>query len=81
MDAQSLINLLFSACGALGGFILKATWDTLKDMRKEMAALQASIHDNYVRRDDFKMHASRIEMLLDKIAEKIDAKADKPWHK
>lgn len=78
MDSQTLINGLFALCGALGGFVLKATWDALSQLRKDMAALQESITTSYVRRDDFKDHALRVETLLDRIYEKLDSKADKP---
>jgi len=77
MDAQTLINGLFGVCGALGGFILKATWDDLKAMRLHIEALQKSITDGYVRIDDFHRHAQRVETLLDRIYDKLDSKADK----
>jgi hypothetical protein len=77
MDSQTLINALFAVCGALGGFVLKATWDALAQLRQDMAALQESLTTHYVRRDDFKDHALRVETLLDRIYEKLDAKADK----
>lgn len=77
MDTQTTLNVLFAVCGALGSFVLKATWDALTSLRKDLAALQQSIADNYVRRDDFKTHAARLEQLLDKIYEKLEHKADR----
>jgi hypothetical protein len=78
MFDQSYVNWAFTALGAMGGFILKATWDALVQLRKDMSALQESISTNYVRRDDFKTHAQRVELLLDRIYERLDSKADKP---
>lgn len=75
---QLALNWAFALVGALGGLILKAMWDALTAMRRELALLQDSISSNYVRRDDFKMHAQRVELLLDRIYEKLDGKADKP---
>lgn len=77
MDAQSLINILFTVVGALGGFVLKAMWDAIKSMQQEMSALQASVSANYVRRDDFRDHASRVEDALIRIEDKLGHKADK----
>ena len=74
---QLVLNWGFALVGALGGLILKATWDALTTMRKDLASLQESISANYVRRDDFKSHAQRVELLLDRIYEKLDEKADK----
>lgn len=76
--SQTVINGLFAVCGALGGGVLKAMWDAMNQLRKDLAALQKSISENYVRRDDFKDHAQRVETLLDRIYEKLDSKADKP---
>lgn len=77
MDAQSLINILFTVVGALGGFVLKAMWDAIKSMQQEMSALQASVSANYVRRDDFRDHASRVEDALIRIEDKLGHKVDK----
>ena len=75
---QTIINWSFAVVGALGGFILKATWDALATMRKDMADLTAAINRDYVRRDDFKDHAQRVEAMLARIFQKLDDKADKP---
>ena len=77
MDAQALINTLFGVIGAIGGFMLKAMWDAIKSLQVEMSALQASVSANYVRRDDFKDHAMRIESMLVRIEDKLDSKVDK----
>jgi hypothetical protein len=77
MFDQVFLNWLFVAVGAMGGFILKATWDALVQLREDMSALQKSIAESYVRRDDFKDHAQRVVGLLDRIYEKLEHKADK----
>jgi hypothetical protein len=77
MDTQTTINALFGIVSFLSGFLLKATWDALKELRVDMATLRQSIADNYVRRDDFREHSDRVMNLLDKIYEKLDGKEDK----
>lgn len=78
MDAQQLINALFGLCGALAGIVIKTMWSAITALQRDLVALQDSIGKSYVRRDDFKDHATRVETLLDRIYEKLDAKADKP---
>ena len=78
MDTQTLVNSLLAICGGLAGVVLKAMWNALTQLRRDMADLQESISRNYVRRDDFRDHAKRVEELLDRIYEKLDGKADKP---
>lgn len=78
MAAQDIINILFAVCGGLGGFILKNIWDALNALRSDLAALQQSIGANYVRKDDFRDHANRVESLLLEIRNDLKHKLDKP---
>lgn len=77
MDAQEVINVLFAVCGGLGGLVLKNIWDALQALRTDLAALQQSIANNYVRKDDFRDHASRVEALLLEIRNDLKHKVDK----
>lgn len=77
MAAQDIINVLFAVCGGMGGFILKNIWDALQLLRSDLAALQQSIANNYVRKDDFRDHASRVEALLLEIRNDLKHKVDK----
>jgi molybdenum cofactor biosynthesis enzyme MoaA len=62
---QTIFNWAVAAVGALGGWILKVIWDMLREMRVEMQArdtriqddlkkLDTKMHEDFVRRDDFK---------------------------
>ncbi|MCC7126427.1 MAG: hypothetical protein IT178_16375 [Acidobacteria bacterium] len=75
---QTLINIAFTLAGGLGSFVLKATWDALNLLRKDLAELQKSISTQYVRREDFRDHAQDIKEMLVRIEAKLDSKQDKP---
>jgi hypothetical protein len=62
---QDIFNWAVALVGALGGWILKVIWDMLREMRVEMQGrdiriqedlkkLDTKMHDDFVRRDDFK---------------------------
>jgi hypothetical protein len=62
---QTIFNWAVAAAGAAGGWILKVIWDMLREMRSEMQVrdkiiqddlkkLDTKMHDDFVRRDDFK---------------------------
>jgi hypothetical protein len=62
---QTIFNWAVAAVGALGGWILKVIWDMLREMRAEIQArdtriqddlkkLDSKMHEDFVRRDDFK---------------------------
>lgn len=84
MDLQMLFNALMSVVFfALGG-LGKVFWDTLKTLREQLGSLAESVQkiehnlpETYVRRDDFKEHASRVLLVLDRIESKLDQKQDK----
>ena len=84
MDAQSILNVLFAACGALGGFILKAVWDSLSELKKADQALTEKVQrlevivvGSYVTWDGMKDVIRPITDTLNRIEAKIDGKADK----
>lgn len=78
MDSQWAFNIAMTLAGALGGFVLSATWNAVIKLQADHQALQKSISDTYLRRDDFRIHAERIEAMLIRIENKLDDKADKP---
>lgn len=78
MSGQEAWNVVVGLIGALGGFILRATWSALEKMRDDLTKLQENIGATYVRRDDFRDHAARIESILERIEANLDGKVDKP---
>jgi hypothetical protein len=74
---QTIINFIFGACGALLGAVLKATWDAVQDLRKQVGAIEVLVAGEYVKRSEFKELSQAIFAKLDLIVEKLDKKADK----
>lgn len=75
---QTIVNWAFGLVGTLGGFVLKAMWDAITQMRKDLGELNDKISREYVRRDDFKDHAKEVKEMLTRIFDKLDEKANKP---
>ena len=59
------------------GAMMKAMWDSIRDLQKSQAALQKEISDEYVRRDDFAPFATEVRAGLQRIYDKLDGKADR----
>ena len=74
---QILFNIAVGLGGFLGGFLLKIIWDAIKELRKTLGELEVRLPDAYVKKDDFQHFSDAIFRKLDKIEDKIDAKADK----
>lgn len=77
MDWQSAFNIAATIAGVLGGWILRALWSAVENMRTEIASLERMNTERYVRRDDFQRHAERVEDKLDQIFAALQDKADK----
>jgi hypothetical protein len=82
---QTIFNWAVGLIGALGGTLLKATWDAIKDLRADNAALTRQIGElvdkigrDYVRRDAYRDDIMEIKGMLVRIFDKLDEKADKP---
>lgn len=81
---QSYLNWAFGIVNLILGAVIKAMWDSYKDLKKADVALAEKVNQievlvagQYVKRDDFDRVANAIFLKLDKISDKLDNKADK----
>lgn len=77
MENQQLFNLVMTGCGALGGWMLKVIWDAIRDLKGDITRLNETMHEDFVRREDFSEAVRRIEYMCERIFDKLDNKADK----
>jgi len=54
MDSQNIFDWMVGIGGAVIGWMLKVIWEALRDVRVEIKELDKQMHDDFVRRDDFK---------------------------
>jgi hypothetical protein len=81
MDQHSFIELIFAIIGFLGSFILKAMWDTLKELEhidkehnEKLSSIEIHIASKYVTKDEVSKLLDAISAKLDKIENKLDSK-------
>ncbi len=84
MDWQQIINLGGGTALAVMGWFARQLWDSVKELRDDIAAIRLHVSENYVKkaevegfRADMDKRFDRIELLLDKLYEKLDSKVDK----
>lgn len=51
---QGFFNWLVGTGGVVIGWVLKVIWDSLRDLRVEIKTMDNKMHEDFVRRDDFK---------------------------
>jgi len=54
MDSQAIFDWMVGVGGAIFGWTLKIIWEAVRDMRIELKDLDKQMHEDFVRRDDFK---------------------------
>ena len=84
MDWQTAINFGGSALIAAIGWFARQLWSAVDNLKIDVANLGLHVSENYVKKSELQTFKSdmdkrfdRIEMLIDKVSIKIDAKADK----
>ena len=77
MDNQQLFNMVIAGSGALGGWMLKVIWDAIRDLKTDVKEISQTMHNDFVRRDDFSDAIKRIEYMCERIFDRLDSKADK----
>lgn len=81
---QQVFNIVLAVAGALGGWWMKAMWESVKNLEatdknltKEVGELKILVAGEYMRRDEFERTSNAIFAKLDRIEDKLDHKADK----
>jgi len=88
MEPQVAFNWIVGVAGILGGWTLKVIWDSIQSLRSDVKNLDTKMHEDFVRRDDFKdavkdikddMKAgfNKIDNTLGLIFKKLEGKTDK----
>ena len=77
MDWQTLINIGAGTTLTAMGWFCREIWDSVKQLKADIKQIEIDLPSHYVRKDEIKDRFDRIEMLLDKLFEKLENKADK----
>jgi hypothetical protein len=84
MDWQNLFNILLGAALPIGGWFCRQLWDSVKELKAEIAGLRLHVSDAYVKKsevDSFKIEMDKrfdkLETMIGRLFDKIEAKADK----
>lgn len=51
---QMIFNWIVAVAGTACGWVLKVIWDATQDLKHELRRMDQKMHNDFVRRDDFK---------------------------
>jgi hypothetical protein len=77
MDAQNIFNLIAGGVGTIIGWFVKIMWDSVKELQRDVKETSQSLHENYVRKDDYRIDMAEIKGMFNRIMDKLDNKVDK----
>ena len=77
MDWQTVINGSLTLVGAVFGWFVKIIWDSVKELQRDMKETTQTLHENYVRKDDYRIDMAEIKGMFNRIMDKLDSKVDK----
>jgi hypothetical protein len=84
MDWQNIINIGGGTALAVAGWFARQLWDSVKELKADIADLRLHISESYVKKSeieslkvDMDKRFDRVEMLLDRLFDKLESKVDK----
>ena len=77
MDWQPIINIGAAAALTVMGWFARQLWEAVQKLKEDVSGLELHVAENYVKKIDITARFDRIEMLLDKLYDKMDQKADR----
>jgi hypothetical protein len=84
MDWQIIINIGAGSLLTIGGWFARQLWDSVKELKKEIADLRLHMSETYVKKSEIETlrgemdkRFDRLEQMIARLYDKIDAKADK----
>jgi hypothetical protein len=84
MDWQFLINVGAGSLLAIGGWFARQLWDSVKELKKEIADLRLHVSETYTKKSEVEMlkadmdkRFDRLEQMIGRLFDKLDSKVDK----
>ena len=77
MDWQVIINIGGAACLSAIGWFARQIWDSVQELKEDVKQIEIDLPTHYVKKDEITARFDRIEVLLDKLFEKLEQKADR----
>ena len=77
MDVQYIVDGVIALTSAVFGWLFKIVWDAIKELQRDMKETNQTIHEQYVRKDDYRIDMAEIKGMFNRIMDKLEQKADK----
>jgi hypothetical protein len=76
MEPQTLINLGVGVILTIVGWLSRQLWDAVERMKADIKNIEITLPSHYARKDDIQSRFDKVEVMLEKIFDKLDLKQD-----
>jgi hypothetical protein len=77
MDIQSIFNIVAGVVLSVLGWFARQLWDAVQELKRDMKSIEIDLPTHYARKDYIEGKFDKVEVLLEKIYDKLETKADK----
>lgn len=77
MDQQDIFNTAATVVLTLVGWLGKSLWDAVAKLKDDLKDLEIALPNDYVKKIDIEARLDKIDIILDKIFDRLEHKADK----
>lgn len=77
MDQQDIFNIAATVVLTLVGWLGKSLWDAVAKLKDDLKDLEIALPNDYVKKVDIEARLDKIDIILDKIFDRLEHKADK----
>lgn len=77
MDQQDIFNTAATVVLTLVGWLGKSLWDAVTKLKDDLKDLEIALPNDYVKKVDIEARLDKIDIILDKIFDRLEHKADK----
>ena len=77
MDTQNVMNMISVAAIGAGGWFAREIWGAVKELRRDLHSIETDLPKTYVSKFDMDKRMDHIEVMFQRIYDKLDGKLDK----
>jgi hypothetical protein len=77
METQTIINIGLGVILTIVGWFARQIWETVQRLQRDLHEVEVSLPTHYVQKSDYTETMKRIEIMFERIFDKLEQKADR----
>lgn len=77
METQTIINMGLGVILTVVGWFARQIWETVQRLQSNLHEIEVDLPKNYVQKSDYTETMKRIEIMFERIFDKLEQKADR----